>query len=110
MSRWNTTSLPTCEGCPLVNVIISDIDVLGEMSFSKNEIGAASEAMAAKTMSLMNISNFARAIDCPSQSKEIPPEPVPMPPVGHPDRIAYGQHCLAYLAMRKASGNPIVEN
>lgn len=97
---YTAEGLSTCDGCPLFNIITSDLNDTASIPIEMPEIRAHASAMGYHMMQLMNLNEFAMLTNCAEQPKELPAAPEPMPPLGHPDRIAYGRHCLAYLAMK----------
>ncbi len=98
----------TCEECPLVAVINDDLAHLSAISIysSRAEMQALYDTTRSHMVNIAETEAVARRIGCKDVPKDLPPTPQPMPPLGSPERIEYGRHCLAYVALRKLRGQP----
>jgi hypothetical protein len=93
-----------CEGCPVIQIIEADLCAIGSVSIGAHEIAAMSDVVVGQLWTAQTIDESAARIACRDVQKDLPPPPSPMPALGHPDRIAYGRMCLAYLAIKKGPG------
>jgi hypothetical protein len=91
-----------CNNCPVVTIIGSDMQQLMGQSYAPDELNTVRDLAANHLLNVADINYAAGTIGCRDKEKELPEVLRPMPPIGSPERIAYGRHCLAYVALRKS--------
>jgi hypothetical protein len=92
-----------CGDCPARRVGEVGLAELTRIGVSTAEIPAMTATVLGKLLWLAELDRAAEEIDCRNQPKTLPPTPEPLPPIGHPDRIAYSENCPAWVHMKKAS-------
>jgi hypothetical protein len=91
----------TCEGCPVIAVIHAELEALSEGRSGLREDQVLPQAIG-HALNAVDINLAAGAIGCRNIPKQLPEAPDPMPPLASPERVAYGRHCLAWLALKRS--------
>ncbi|MCA9325292.1 hypothetical protein KDA23_04490 [Candidatus Saccharibacteria bacterium] len=94
-----------CADCPMKAVLGDNFDKLFDITLTEGDLPAIGDVLAGRAEYLSMLSRTAMRIECEKIPKVIPDPPKPMPPVGHPERIAFGRLCPAYLFVKFDSGS-----